>query len=376
MTLARASLVSKHWYRLLQDEKTWKNMCARHRFQTAEILPAIPALTQRNIAEVAILSRNRPGTNQAMVIPSSTNRIAPQFEVANPRMFSASRVGRNDGLVYGANEEEEEDDHHGYPDILPEHAPMQLNTQAQGTTTEQTPAQGNMGSIVSPRRRNIGLAQADSDTQNMPGAYQITSTPSSSSLDPAQQAHYTGQINGQLPPMPSIISPSAVANTGFQNHFGLGLSTGDARSAQQSASGLPFTSLSTTSRGLGTVEDMEMDSQHDDVENGILTSAGMLASTSSMSGYGRSHSVPEPILLQSKRQPSYGTKKPEEVDTEAPGFSYKNHFKKAYLTGKFVCKALRAWLYNRAHCLRITQNPTGCEEADFSQPTHQPMKVS
>jgi len=351
-------------------------MCARHRFQTAEILPAIPALTQRNIAEVAILSRNRPGSNQAMVIPSSTNRIAPQFEVANPRMFSASRVGRNDGLVYGANEEEEEDDHHGYPDILPEHAPMQLNTQAQGTTTEQTPAQGNMGSIVSPRRRNIGLAQADSETQNMPGAYQITSTPSSSSVDPAQQAHYTGQINGQLPPMPSIISPSAVANTGFQNHFGLGLSTGDARSAQQSASGLPFTSLSTTSRGLGTVEDMEMDSQHDDVENGILTSAGMLASTSSMSGYGRSHSVPEPILLQSKRQPSYGTKKPEEVDTEAPGFSYKNHFKKAYLTGKFVCKALRAWLYNRAHCLRITQNPTGCEEADFSQPTHQPMKVS
>jgi hypothetical protein len=93
----------------------------------------------------------------------------------------------------------------------------------------------------------------------------------------------------------------------------------------------------------------------------------MVASSSSQSGLGRSASVPEPILMQNKRIPSYGTKKPEEIDTDAPGFSYKNHFKKAYLTGE-ADWYLAMWCKNRFGLNLFvgppSQNRTGFEVED------------
>jgi hypothetical protein len=317
-------------------------MCDRHRFQTAEILPALPAFATRNAPDIAIFNRTRPGSTEVDMIPSSTNSLQPRFGITNPAMFAAARVDRTDGIVYAPGAIENEAPPHGYPVILPEHPAAGLNVQPYQALTypssQQTIVQEGLLDVNSPRRRNMTLNQQDSDHHIMPGTYHIASTPTSTT-NSIDQSHYTGQTNGQLPPMPSIISPSAVAissGSANQYHFGLGLSTGESLTASQSTSGLPFTSASSSNQLWERNGDMAIDQGTEDTDDGgILASTAMVmsSSSSSLGGLGRSASVPEPIIMQHTRQPSYGSKKPEEIDTEAPGFSYKNHFKKAYVTG-------------------------------------------
>ena len=320
-------------------------MCERHRFQTAEILPAIPVLTPtRNVPNAALVA----GTVSA--IPSSTNRLTPQFGITNPTMFSASRVGRNTGIMQASDddeeeqEEEEDEDEYDYDEDEDEyeeeetHMPIEnghvdygqpIAQALRSTYTNYAPQPLSYHAAESHMPRRSQPEQHQAREQVMPGAYHITSTPSIpyNNIDPAS---YTGQTNGQLPPMPSIVSPSAVTSSSMQGqqfHMGLGLNQTDARAAAAANTISPFDSASYINRPLSVDHrDIYTTNREDRI--------GMVASSSSQSGFGRSASVPEPILMQNRRNPSYGTKKPEDVDTEAPGFSYKNHFKKAYLTGK------------------------------------------
>lgn len=345
MTLARASSVSKHWHRLLQDEKTWKGMCERHRFQAAEILPAIPKLTPtRNVPNSALIAGGRSGSTRYGAIPSSTNGLTPQFSVSNPDMFSANRVARNSGMMQVGEQDDgdEEEDEEG------EDEEDEAEYEDEDEDEEQAAEPVGMVYSAFGQQAPSSQAHAFSSTggqtrsdqyQGMPGSYHITSTrsPAPVMIDPAA---YTGQINGQLPPMPSIVSPSAVTSLSLQGqqfHLGLGLNQTGSRAATTSNTVSPFNSASYTNRPL-SIDDRDDYDYDRDGRGGGLIADGMVASTSSQSGFGRSASVPEPILMTNRRNPIYGSKRPEEINTEAPGFSYKSHFKKAYLTGETIIR--------------------------------------
>lgn len=343
MTLARASLVSKHWYRLLQDEKTWKIMCERVRFQSAQVLPAIPVLVPtRNVPNAAIVASDRSGSGPAAAaIPGSVNTLPPRFGVSTPSQYYATRVTRNTGIPHVGDHEDQDDNEDAEqeeqePHSTASHAHTGLDYgQATGHASHTSYGYQNtsnqvLGSSSTSRRSNRLISGQE---QAMPGAYQTSSTPSTFASNSYDPAAYTGRTNGQLPPMPSIVSPSAVTGSSLQVqqfHLGLGLNQAERRTATSSNTASPFDSLSYSNRPL-SIEQRESD--HGDRGAGYEP-GGMVASSSSQSGLGRSASVPEPILMQNRRIPSYGTKKPEEIDTDAPGFSYKNHFKKAYLTGE------------------------------------------
>lgn len=74
-TLARASCVSKFWRRLLEDEWTWKEMCARHRF--AATTSAGAALSSVPIADV-------PDEDSSTNVQDSTEDLT---------MFGSPRLG-------------------------------------------------------------------------------------------------------------------------------------------------------------------------------------------------------------------------------------------------------------------------------------------
>lgn len=178
-TLSRASAVSRHWRRLLEDEQTWKEMCDRHQFPTTNVSRPVPRLPRvRPAPETAVVSgydndggegRSRAGTGT--VIPSSTNTMIPGFGVTNPTMYHHTIVRRDNGAM-----ETESDFQYDAPPL------------AVSSNDSNGAGAGDMvlSRSLSGSRSPLPFTSVNHLTSSM-----------------------TDRINGQLPPLPSVISPAA-----------------------------------------------------------------------------------------------------------------------------------------------------------------------
>lgn len=93
-TLARASCVSRFWRRLLEDEWTWKEMCARHRFAaTAAAAAAALANAGGSSSSSSGLARSPSAGMLEGVPPVSDAETVVQEDNDDLTMFGSPRLG-------------------------------------------------------------------------------------------------------------------------------------------------------------------------------------------------------------------------------------------------------------------------------------------
>ncbi len=205
-TLARASCVSRHWRKLLEDEQTWKDMCERHRLHPSQSFPHQPSLPGSQAASAPQPPSSSGVTRQTMppgdgadtemladeqpppvIIPSSTNGFAPAYGITAPDMFVATRVNRNNGVLETYDNRQPA---HGYP------VPLQGERPAQRAAAQPTFAQ-------------------------LPTTFVAPAVPAELPPMPLE-----GQINGQLPPLPSVVAPGAAALSNARRSGSYGSASG------------------------------------------------------------------------------------------------------------------------------------------------------
>lgn len=305
-SLAKASLVSKHWYGLLQDEKTWKNMCYRHRFQAASVVPPIPSLPP--------VRHKRPVQN----VPSARTSGQSQGYVLAPSQLDAN-TGQQSANVHGQSS-------HSQPQQSPGQGQSILpHDESQGAhQSYHIPA-----SHTTPQNQH----QFPAYQSHTAHPYQplISTHPTSQSSSSAQ---HQGRINDHLPPMPSIVSPSALSSHNLNMSLyqatygisGLGLNT---LGSMPNIAMMPESNQHT----FGSNSHIGINPQVEELARqaaGMATPRG-LSQDGTGHGMSRSASVPEPVMMRNRRPSSQG-KSPSDMEIDAPGFSYKNLFKRAYLT--------------------------------------------
>lgn len=361
-TLLTASLVSKYWYQLLQDETVWQRMCQRHKFRATEGLPPIPTLSKRSkvlSTPGAIVSRSarvasssasphalatssstiiHPTVSTVDTIPSSVDDQPPPFRITTPVMFQRSRVSRDDGVSRDV-------------------------AVASASSAGSSSATNRIHPVDDHDIRTIeNIAQSrDEGTAFTSTVFGSTPSRSNDAAREQQPPH-----SDRLPPLPSMVASTSVSQLSEQGSQGpttgrAALDSPDlnmevaATAAGGGASAAPPNRMDTAQdqdRAGGTFTPDQALHHHtnrahldlDEIVNPAFTSLQTSALTGGRPGIGittslssnlassRSVSVPEPILMKSKqKQRDYGSKKGL-VDTHAPGFSFKKYFQKSHLT--------------------------------------------
>jgi hypothetical protein len=327
----------------MQDEKTWKNMCSRHRFQSKEVIVPLPSMAD----DLPPVSTYRPAPYTPIErMPSSTNNIDPGFPIPQPSSFVANRVSRGDERASNRD--------HTPSNATPQSSTFAWQNVEAGSRAYQSghrPSQSQYRLQVQQQYQHQRQQQLREQYQQQPGHSPNPEQSNGSS----SSSQYTGTTNGLLPPMPSIVSPmvaSSIAAQGMHTMAGLGLNTRPAEGSSQQgfirqrssemvsqpgsfAQRLQEMAAAAAATSIHSRLEAEGSAGENNYAHRMPTSTSL---NSNLSGYGRSTSVPDPIVMSNKR----------DAESLEPGFSYKNHFKKSYLTGKYHDEN------KRSICLQIT----------------------
>ncbi|GHJ87607.1 hypothetical protein NliqN6_4009 [Naganishia liquefaciens] len=305
-TLARASCVSRYWRRLLEDEQTWKEMCQRHRFQTDAAQHRRPAISA---------SSSQAGPSSRSPLPASASspfatppppspRNAPNVAILPRRTAMALNLHDAQESPFGAATSQTQSEH---PETIP------------GSENSLRPVFG----ITNPQmfaasrvERDSGLMEVDA-VPNVPGATAIYGSrlgariradaaalplppPPAPPRAPVFQEIVPSEIENEAPSSPTQNAPSA--------------SSASALAAEYN----PFnnTTLTDAPDAIPSVWDNQNSDNHHRQQTPLpsvvaSTARSLVGPPSGSGGYGLGY---------------------DSEDFDAAKFSYKAHFKRAYLT--------------------------------------------